>query len=135
MSSPRTDEHLHDLRDALRGEADVVLAIVFGSLASGGAGFESDVDLAVLTEQALDSERREALIRIAAATTGRAVDLIDLRETGVPLLRSVLRDGRTLFCRDRSARDRLVSRMLADVEDFLPLREHILRERRQRWIA
>ncbi|MBA2667966.1 MAG: nucleotidyltransferase domain-containing protein [Trueperaceae bacterium] len=135
MSSPRTDEHLHDLRDALFGETDVVLAIVFGSLASGGAGFESDVDLAVLTEQALDGERREALIRIAAATTGRAVDLIDLRETGVPLLRSVLRDGRTLFCRDRSARDRLVSRMLADVEDFLPLREHILRERRQRWIA
>jgi hypothetical protein len=25
--------------------------------------------------------------------------------------------------------------MLADVEDFLPLREHILRERRQRWLS
>jgi hypothetical protein len=62
-------------------------------------------------------------------------DLIDLRETGVPLLRSVLRDGHTLLSRDRNARDRLVSRMLADVEDFLPLREHILRERRHRWMA
>lgn len=135
MTATPADEPLVRLTEALGAEPDVVLAIAFGSVASGKAEFGSDLDLAVLTEASMSSERREALIRLAASATGRPVDLIDLRETGVPLLRSILREGRTLLCRDRGARDRLVSRMLADVEDFLPLREHILRERRQRWIS
>ena len=123
------------LADALEAETDVVLAIAFGSLVSGRAGFESDADVAVLADRPLGAERRAALTRVAAEATGRPVDLLDLRETGVPLLRTILREGKTLVCRDPVARDRLTSRMLADVEDFLPLRERLLRERRQRRIG
>ena len=123
------------LTEALEGEPDVLLAIAFGSLARGRAGFESDADVAVLAERPLGLERRMALMRVVAEATGRSVDLLDLRETGVPLLRTILREGTTLVCRDREARDRLTSRMLADVEDLLPLRERLLRERRQRWIG
>ena len=126
---------LGPLADALEAEPDLLLAIAFGSLAQGRAGFESDADVAVLAERPLGAERRAALMRAVAEATGRPVDLLDLRETGVPLLRSILREGTTLVCHDRGARDRLMSRMLADVEDFLPLRERLLRERRQRWIG
>jgi uncharacterized protein len=133
MAAERDEAALRRLTEALRADPDLVLAIVFGSIVPGGAGFESDVDLAVLTGHPLDSVRSETLIRTAAGATGRPVDLVDLRETGVPLLRTILRDGRTLLSRDRAARDRLVSRMLADVEDLLPLQDHILRERRRRW--
>ncbi len=135
MESAHDRTGLRSLTEALEGEPDVLLAIAFGSLAQGRAGFESDVDVAVLAERPLGPERRMALMRVVAEATGRSVDLLDLRETGVPLLRTVLREGTTLVCRDQEARDRLMSRMLADVEDFLPLRERLLRERRERWIG
>ncbi len=135
MEAVRDSNGLRTLTEALAAESDVLLAIAFGSLAQGSAGFESDADVAVLGERPLDSERRTALTRVVAEATGRPVDLLDLRVTGVPLLRTILREGTTLVCRDRAARDRLTSRMLADVEDFLPLRERLLRERRQRWIG
>ena len=123
------------IAEALEAEPDVLLAIAFGSLSQGRAGFESDADIAVLAARPLGPERRAALTRVVAEVTGRPVDLLDLRETGVPLLRTILCEGTTLVCRDRAARERLLSRMLADVEDFLPLRERLLRERRQRWIG
>ncbi len=123
------------LADVLAAEPDVLLAIAFGSVAAGRAGFESDADVAVLARGELDAERRGEMTRAIATALGRPVDLLDLRVTGVPLLRTILREGSTLVCRDRQARDRLYSRMLADVEDFLPLRERLLRERRQRWIG
>ncbi len=133
---PQEAEHeLAHATAVLAGEADVVLAIAFGSLAAGQAGTESDVDVGVLTEGPLDDRRRERLVRAIAQATGRPVDLVDLRSAGVPLLRTILTTGTVLLRRDGTAHAQLVSRMLADVEDFLPLRERLLRERRQRWIG
>lgn len=116
MGDAVRDETIGRVTAALGAEPDVVLAIVFGSVARGEAGFGSGADVAVLMRGPMTSERREALIRALAAVTGRPVDLIDLREAGVPRLRTILREGRTLVSRDRVARDRLVSRMLTDVE-------------------
>ncbi len=135
MIDAALDPTLERLTEALRQRPEVTLAIAFGSTSRGRATFESDVDVGVWTERPLDAEGREALIRSVASATGRPVDLLDLRTTGVPLLRTILREGRLLIRRDRAAYDRLVSRMLADVEDLLPLRERMLRERRARWIG
>ncbi len=135
MRASHDRSELRPLAEALEAEPDVLLAIAFGSLAQGRAGFESDADVAVMAERPLGPERRVELMRAIAAVTGRPVDLLDLRETGVPLLRTILLEGRTILCRDPAARVRLMSRMLAEVEDFLPLRERLLRERRQRWIV
>lgn len=125
---------LDRVRDALAAQADVRVAIAFGSSAVGDAGPDSDSDIAVLGTRALDAARRRELIRLVADITGRPVDLVDLRTAGVPLLRSVLRHGRQLVRNDRSAYDQLVTRMLVDAEDFLPYRERMLRERRAAWI-
>ena len=65
----------------------------------------------------------------------RGFDLVDLASTGVPLLEQVLTTGRELLCRDRAAKERLIIRMLNDVEDFLPLRRRALEERRRRWLG
>jgi uncharacterized protein len=133
---PQEAEHeLAHVTAVLAGEADLVLAIAFGSLVAGQAGTESDVDVGLLTEGPLDDRRRERLVRAIAQATGRPVDLVDLRSAGVPLLRTILTTGTVLLRRDGTAHAQLVSRMLADVEDFLPLRERLLRERRQRWIG
>lgn len=122
------------LADAFGTEPDVQLAIAFGSLARGDARFDSDVDVAVLTDPPLTSDRRTRLMDLVAAVTGRAVDLVDLRAAGVPLLRSVLREGRELVRTDAAAYGRLVARMVADAEDLLPLQQRLLEERRARWI-
>jgi predicted nucleotidyltransferase len=127
-------ETLDRLASALAEERDVQVAVAFGSLARGEAQFGSDVDVAVLTERPLTSERRASLMELVASVTGRAVDLVDLREAGVRLLRSVLREGRDLVRRDEAAYGRLVARMVADAEDLLPLQQRLLRERRERWI-
>ena len=125
---------LERLAAALAGERDVQVAVAFGSLARGEARFGSDVDVAVLTDRPLTSDRRSALMELVAAVTGRAVDLVDLRAAGVPLLRSALREGRELVRKDEAAYGRLVARMVADAEDLLPLQQRLLRDRRERWI-
>lgn len=122
------------LAATLAAEHDVLLAVAFGSMARGEARFDSDVDVAVLTDRRLTSERRSSLMELVASVTGRAVDLVDLRAAGVPLLRSVLREGRELVRKDDAAYGRLVARMVADAEDLLPLQRRLLRERRERWI-
>lgn len=132
MQPTRTDS-LQAISDVLERQQDVQLGIVFGSLAREGGGRDSDADVAVVATGPLDPERRAALTRALAEATGRPVDLVDLRRAGVVLLRSVLREGRTVLERDASLRPELLSRMLTDSEDFLPLLERLWRERRARW--
>ncbi|MFN2323890.1 MAG: nucleotidyltransferase domain-containing protein [Trueperaceae bacterium] len=127
-------DELDRLTAALAAERDVQVAVAFGSVARREARFDSDVDVAVLTDRPLTSERRSSLMELVATVTGRAVDLVDLRAAGVPLLRSALVQGRVLVRKDEAAYARLVARMVADAEDFLPLQQRLLRERRERWI-
>ena len=127
------DPALDRLAQLLGEEGDVVLAIAFGSVAAGGADFESDVDVAVWTDPAPTRERMRDLTRAIALATGRPVDLVDLRSAGVVLRREILRHGRTMVDRDPSLRAHLIVRMLGDVEDLLPYVERIHRERRDRW--
>lgn len=125
---------LNRITEQLSLEEDIVLAIAFGSLVAEGLRPDSDVDIAILTREPLTSQRRETLIRLLAGITGRAVDLIDLRSTGVALMRPVVRYGKRLVCRDRRAYSDLVSRMIMDAADFLPYRQRLLKERRKTWI-
>jgi len=120
--------------DALSAEPDVRLAYAFGSTVAGAAQFDSDLDVAVLTARPLDATRRAELIGLLADTAGRPVDLIDLSTAGVMVLGSVFREGRRLICRDRRAREQLMTRLLFETEDFLPYRERMLRQRREAWI-
>lgn len=130
--------HEHDpsqrLADLLAPDADIALAVLFGSVAAGRPRADSDVDVAVLTRAPLDAERKRALTSSIAAAVGRPVDLIDLRTAGVALTGAVLRTGKRLVCREPRIWAELLARNLIDSADFLPYRERILSERRQTWI-
>ncbi|MEX0872670.1 MAG: nucleotidyltransferase domain-containing protein, partial [Aquisalimonadaceae bacterium] len=131
----RVDENLLDhIGKRLAAEDDIVIAIAFGSVATGNARPDSDADIAVLTSDPLGTQRRMELISLLADVTGRAVDLVDLRIAGVPITRSALSKGKRLVCKDKGAYADLMSRMLADAADFLPYRQRMLRERRNAWI-
>lgn len=112
----------------------VELAILFGSLARGQAGPNSDLDLAVGGASALTASEKAALIGDLAETFGRPVDLVDLATVGEPLLGQILRHGRRVLGTDEP-HARLLTRHLLDVADFVPYRDRILAERRRAWIG
>ena len=125
------DGELQRLTSALSRYERLRLAILFGSLARGGARRDSDIDIAVLVEGGLDAELRISLLETITACTGRPVDLVDLDRIGEPLLGEVLRGRRLLG--DDVTWGSLLSRHLIDAADFQPLQTRLLADRRRAW--
>lgn len=113
---------------------EIDVAIAFGSLASGRHRPDSDLDLAVRAPAVLGAAAKLALIAELAEATGRAVDLVDLRQVGEPLLGQVLQHGRRLRGSDEAFAE-LLHRHLLDAADFMPYVHRMLAERRARWIG
>lgn len=88
-----------DLRCVLEPRTDVRLALLFGSVARGAAGADSDVDLAV-DASGVD---RLALARDVSLALGREVDIVELAEPGYPLLAALVRDGIVVAEHERGA--------------------------------
>lgn len=120
--------------DVLQRQPGIRQAVIFGSMASGRARADSDLDIAVDAGRPLDAPAKARLIEALAAATGRAVDLIDLRTAGEPLLGQILKHGRRVVGSDADWAE-LLRRHLFDAEDFLPYVDRMLRERRQAWIG
>ncbi len=123
--------HFAQIKQVLSRHPEIRLAYVFGSVATGGAGADSDLDLAVQADAPLDAEARVTLSEELAEATGRAVDLVDLSTAGEPLLGEVLRGVRLRG--DNSGHAGLLRRHILDTEDFLPYVRRMLAERRRTW--
>lgn len=121
-----------ELIDFLERQTDIQLAILFGSAAFDRLQVTSDVDIAVLAKERFTAERKSELIRAIALISGRAVDLIDLRVAGQPVLGQILQGQQMKGNRDLLAQ--LAYRNVIDRHDFLPLIERSLTQRRQAWI-
>lgn len=102
-----TEDERTALQHALRDEASVVLAYLFGSHTQGRAGDRSDVDVAVLTERP-DNKLRQLvdLKRILEEASGKEVDvtLVPVRDSDPRLLNQVLKHGELLYAKDESTR-------------------------------
>jgi len=122
------------LKKALQAHSGLRLALLFGSCALGTQRPDSDVDVAVDMGGVMAVEQHLSLISDLALATGRAVDLIDLRTVGEPLLGQILQSGRRIGG-EHAAHAQYITRHVMDVEDFVPYQERILRERRQAWIG
>jgi predicted nucleotidyltransferase len=120
--------------NALGVQPDIVLAILFGSIASGTERTDSDIDIAVAAGRTLDAVEKMRLISNLAEATGRSIDLIDLHTVGEPLLGQILQHGERIIGTGRRYAE-LIRKHLFDKADFLPYRERILLERRQAWIG
>lgn len=112
---------------------EIQLAYVFGSVANGVAGPESDLDIAVRARAPLGSQARQDLIAELAERSGRPIDLIDLHVAGEPVLGEILKGRRVRG--SEAAHARLLSRRLIDAADFRPYLERLLAERRRAWIG
>lgn len=97
-------ETISTLTEALRTERNVRLAVLFGSMARGGAGVDSDVDVLV----SLAEDRPMYLFYLAVRLTralGRDVDVLSLKHVRAhdpALLGAILQDGRPLVDREDS---------------------------------
>jgi len=122
------------LREVLAGFPELILALVFGSVAKGLQRIDSDLDIAVVAKQALTVDEKIVIISALAEKTGRPVDLVDLKVVGEPLLGQIVQHGRRLLGSDGEY-GRLISRHLFEQADFMPYRNRILAERRAAWIG
>lgn len=122
------------LQEVLTRFPELVLALVFGSIAQGRQRTDSDLDIAVAAKQALTAVEKMAIIAALAQQTGRPVDLIDLKVVAEPLLGQILRHGRRLLGSDGEY-GQLISRHLFEQADFMPYRNRVLSERRAAWIG
>lgn len=134
MTSPDPNDNVlfDQLTGLLSAQRDIVFATVFGSVAEGTARRDSDLDVALLADGPLASDRRRQLVSELADVAGRPVDLVDLYDAGPVVLLSALR-GRRLVGRGSAANAALLSRAWTDVADFLPVRQQILDQRRVAW--
>ena len=124
----------NQLREVLAGFPELILALVFGSVAKGLQRIDSDLDIAVVAKQALTADEKIVIISALAEKTGRPVDLVDLKVVGEPLLGQIVLHGRRLLGSDGEY-GRLISRHLFEQADFMPYRNRILAERRAVWIG
>ena len=122
------------IRTTLKAIPAIELAIVFGSIAANRENPESDIDLAVLTDEPLDASHKIKIIEALAQATGRAIDLIDLKTAGQPLLREIISNGKRITGSD-TLYAQLITKTLFDQADFLPYRNRILEQRREAWIG
>jgi hypothetical protein len=106
-------------RDAL------VCAYLFGSVARGDAGPLSDVDLALLFESGVDSDRRINLAAALASSVqelaGPGVDITILNDAPPALAHRVLREGRLLLTRDERGRVAFETKVIREYLDFQPV--------------
>jgi len=130
------DTHIIDekLLEVLTNFSQITLAIVFGSVASGQAHAQSDLDLAVIAAKPLQAAEKIQIIEALALATGRPIDLVDVHFAPQPLLGQVLKHGRRILGSD-TAYAQLLYRHLIAQADFVPLQNRILAERRMAWIG
>ena len=133
MADGANTPEFKQLADLLSQERDLLLAFVFGSMAAGNPGRDSDVDVAVLAARDLPEERRLQLMQLISGFSGRPVDLIDLRTAGPLIGQQVLKHGLLLFVHEPADLGNLLSRIQTDAEDFLQIRDRMIRERLDTW--
>jgi predicted nucleotidyltransferase len=126
---------LRRVTETLEKKSSVLVAVVYGSAATGTMQIGSDVDVAVLCKGLLETEEKLGLISELTANLGREVDLVDLRVTNGVLLKQILTKGKVVVKKDAAAYAELLKKMIYNQEDYMPYYHRALRERMERFVS
>ena len=119
------------LTAALVGSRGVASAYLFGSMATGRAHRESDVDVGVLLDRLVHprpADRFEARLRLAAllqSATGRDIDLVVLNDAPPQLGRHILTRGARLLVSNATLDHAHLRTTLSRAADIDPI-DHFL---------
>src|SRR5579859_2852111 len=91
-------------------------AVIFGSVARGEAGADSDIDVALSFGKPMSADLRAAMIGLAADVAGRPVDLVDL-ETAPALLLARAVGGSEILCDEVATRQRMIGKLIRSEGD------------------
>ena len=128
------EELIERCREALSRRPEIKLAMVYGSAFTGQMRPDSDIDVAVLCENALNIDERLSLIDYLSSVCQREVDLVDLHGLDGEILRQILCRGRIIVKTDGAAYYRLAQRMIYNEADFMPLVRRAQKERLRRFL-
>ena len=104
----------------------MVAGYVYGSYARGESGPQSDLDLAVLLPPGRRLVDKLALMAALSGQVHREVDVVNLRDAGLDLIREVLRDGLKLIDRDKEHTLAWEAERMTDYSEFNPRRAELL---------
>ena len=115
------------LRQAFESEPEVVFAYLFGSLAAGGFGPSSDIDVAVMISGVAPSMRKRlSLHHRLAKSFNREIDLVILNDArSFELRRVIATKGKILIDRDPAAREDFELYAIHDWIDFQGMKASI----------
>ena len=122
---------LREVREVLAHFHHITLALLFGSVTTGHARSDSDLNIAVSAPSPLGITRQVALTQALAEKTGRPVDMATAPE---PLLGQIAPNGQCILGGDNSYA-RLIQRHLIEKADFMPYKSQVLAEKRMAWIS
>jgi len=113
-------------------QKEVAVLYIFGSLANGNKTGESDIDIAVLIDEArLKKVDFESLKKkYYAATPGfslRPVDIVILNTAPPFLKHQVLKTGKILFDRNKKERVRFTTMSITEYLDYKPIQDSYLK--------
>ena len=121
------------VRVRLETEADILFALLFGSVARGEQRPDSDLDVAVYVEERLAArERFDVRLSVAAALEGLGQPDVIVLNDAPPLLAHRALQGKPILTRDKRAYVRFFVRTLALAEDERHFRAIFARARRDR---
>ena len=118
----------------LRDMPGLRLAILYGSAATGRMRPDSDVDIAILFDRPLSTEKKMELISRLERELKRDVDLVDLFDLSGTILKQILTKGRVLFQSTTGVLAGIVQRMVYNQADMMPYVSRTLMERQKRFI-
>jgi predicted nucleotidyltransferase len=127
------DEEIKLLTQLFEQDVEIKLAVLFGSCAKGILRPESDIDIAIELNKPLLEDKKIEIIQRIAKITGRAVDLVDLKKIGEPLLGQVIKHGKVIKGNPQAFTEMAIRNVYAN-EDFLPYIKRSLQARREKWI-
>lgn len=120
------------IRPVVQSDERVLFVYLFGSVASGDARVDSDVDLAVYPSETLSLLDEAALHERLARTLTSSVDLVMLNRAPLWLQFRILGEGCVVFSRDESARIAFRAWVEKAFLDFRPLHDAYLAAVRHR---
>lgn len=134
MEDTPTDTETLAIRAALGQFPALEIALIFGSVATGRARADSDLDIAVQFPKRMPAELYIAMMNALIDATGRVVDLIDLRTVGGELFGQIMKRHVKLI----GAEPMMVAlraRHMGHETDFMPYYRAQRRARLEQWIA
>ena len=134
MSNTSSFDETSAIRAALALFPEIEIALFFGSMATGLARADSDLDIAVQFPKRMPAELYIAILNALIDATGRVVDLIDLRTVGGELFGQIMKRHVKLI----GAEPMMVAlraRYMGHETDWMPYYRKQRDERLARWIA